>query len=246
MDEMDIIKLSIMSILSILSIMSITSIMSIPSLMSIQTLPRLLPISTLTANVLALASKYFGLGQSIFFGLYGAKELALDGIVKNYKLQPLGNNPTWFDRTVHKIKNFMTRICLAHGSLYLLSAAAMFISELDTLKILSLGQLKTPVDFASNILFLGACALAIGYELIMIKQAINISKNGSDDEKKVTKFMFASSTMGIIGNIGYIIAVSTMMFGGPIIFAITLAVIAATIGCVKILFDYKFLSPALN
>jgi hypothetical protein len=58
--------------------------------------------------------------------------------------------------------------------------------------------------------------------------------------------MIASSLMGIVGNTGYIAAVGTMIFGGPTIAVIVLAVSAATIGCVKILFDFKFLAPALS
>jgi hypothetical protein len=221
-----------------------------PALMSrIYTIPYAAPIafiSDLTTKVLTFASKYFGLGQAIFFGLYGAKEIAWDGIVQNYTIQPLGNQPTWFEETIHKIREFMVKIFLSHGALYLSSAICMLVSELDTLNFLSLGNMKPILDWAGNILFLGACALAIGYESIMLNEAINVLEQGTDDQKDVAKLMITSSTMSIVGNIGYIVAVGALMLGGPIPFTITFAVVACTIGCVKVLFDFYYLAPALT
>jgi hypothetical protein len=140
----------------------------------------------------------------------------------------------------------MAKIFLSHGALYLSSAICMLVAELDTLEFISLGNIKPVLEWAGNIFFLGACALAIGYESFMLHEATQILEQGTEDQKNTARLMIASSTLSIIGNIGYIVAVGTFMLGGPVPFVITLAVVACTIGCVKVLFDFEYLAPALT
>ena len=196
-------------------------------------------------RLIALATKYFGLGQGIACFGYGAKELIFDGIIKNYKLAALGENPSWLDRTIHKIRSIMVILFQAHGALYVLSAMASVGSELHHLNFINLGPIQPAVKFSGNILFLGACALAIGSECLLIKEAANLEKGNSEEGKEAAKCLKTSAGLGIGGNIFYIISVGSLMVGGGPMLAAVFGVIAISIGGIKMIYDYRRLEPSL-
>ncbi len=219
------------------------------SLPNMQIFPRATPkfaFSAITGTILTIAAKYFGLAQGIACFGYGAKEIVFDGIIKDYKLAALGENPTWQERTIHKIRSMMVHILEAHGILYAVSSIASVCSELNNLNVISLGALQPIAVFTGNILFLGACALSIGAEILLFKEAIDFSKRETLEEKHVAVCLKTSSILGILGNVGYIISVGTIMLGGGTTLAVIFGVIAIAIGCIKMLYDYKRLEPALE
>lgn len=202
--------------------------------------------STLTGRLSTIASNYFGLGQGVFFLGYGAKELVVDGIIQGRKIKPLDVNASRYSQVIHKIRCAFVKVFKVHGALYVLSAIAWVGAELDKLNFINLGQSLPYVKSVSNILFLGACSLAIGYQIAVLKDAVDLSKHGNVAQKHMAKCLKVSCIMGIIGNMGYIAAVGGMMFGGPVAASAILGFVAVLIGCVRLYYDYKYLTPTLE
>jgi hypothetical protein len=213
---------------------------------SVATLAPRFVFATLGARVSAIASTYFGLGQGVFFLGYGAKEWVVDGIIQEAKIKPLDPDAPLYTKIIHKIRCAFVKVFKIHGAMYVFSAIAWIAAELDKVNILNLGQAFPYVQSISNILFLGACSLAIGYQVAVVRDAIDLTRNGNDAQKYLAKCLKVSCAMGIIGNVGYIAAVGAMMFGGPTGVAAILGFVAVLIGCVRVMYDLKYLTPALE
>ncbi len=188
-------------------------------------------VTELIRTFITYIPKAYPLVQGVFFAGYGAKELVADGVIANYKIAPLSPTAAPTTKAAHKIRSFMAKFNFLHGPLYMASAAASIVSELHTLNLINVGPIAPILNPISNILFIGACALAIGQQIYLLTTAKSLPPEKA-------KPLRVSCTLGIIGNVGYIAAVGAIFLAAPIALSIILGAIALAIGIIKFFYDY--------
>jgi len=209
---------------------------------------------TFWQTVSSVGLRYFSLTtNSCFMGL-GLKEFVWDGVVEGCRVDPnIRENASKAARIVHKIELVLWKFSLLHGGFFLASGACGIAAALDTLGMVSLGVLGPVAEISCNVLFLFANILALGFNLKYTHKVwqryqtvkreeknpnlTDIEKARLKHERKLLSKRLLSFIPGIISNLNYIIAMSALLFGGPVALVIVFAAIGLTFGAFKILYD---------
>lgn len=197
-------------------------------------------------KIAALTRTCFQYIQKIFLGIYGSHQLLFE------KIKPLEkvNNANLKNR-VQQLKIYLHGFLFKrefekipfgyhamHGALYLSSGIFGFLSDIE-----SCGIYRNLGSSIGSGLFLFANLLGIEYNVSIYLHADSIDlTNAPAYQCEAVKALKKSAAMGIITNLNYVLFPISIFFGLPVAVSILFAGIAAATGCLKILYDYFFIS----
>jgi hypothetical protein len=182
--------------------------------------------------------------QNLGLGLYGAKELVFD------RMKPFEeiSDPT-AKQKINKLQIFIYNFLHKrefekipfgfhpmHGALYLSSGVCGLASCIE------FGASKA-FAFAGNGLFFMSNIITLDYNITLYEEADSIDlRNAPKYVHEAVKRLKTSAIMGMIGSLGYILASISAISGIYLALTICLTGIAITTACIKILYDYFYLS----
>lgn len=135
------------------------------------------------------------------------------------------------------VKEFFSNLYSGIGNLKLIQGSSFVAS--GVCGALSFYYPSFFLDFGASGLFL------IG-NVVALKNNVELYLCGSQlENREQGKAMMHSAILGIINNINYIMIPLITVFGGPVAAAIFFGCIAVTTGCIKIVYDYLYLRPAV-
>ena len=148
--------------------------------------------------------------------------------------QTLINDHTTENQTIHQSALKSSKAYMyCHGGLIGSSGFCGILETVENFGIASLGSIGKGIFKAGNVFFLGANILALEENVRLYEAAVNSSDTLTDKEWHIR-----SAVSGIISNVGYILATSIFLLGGPAGIALAIGVIGASSGAFKILCDF--------
>ncbi|MFQ5729582.1 MAG: hypothetical protein ACE5GN_04395 [Waddliaceae bacterium] len=210
------------------------------------------PVSNIAAKVYQLTLRFFSLGSSAFLVGFGVKELFVDFVLLRSRLKKKRSEARLFsieevaDRAFYhlkKVENVFAEYSLIHGSLYLGSGIFGGLASMHDLQWFTLGRAMPFAKYLGSGLFLYLNLYSLEQNMKLFSHAQNMSKSGNSDLRSFANRLQASSVLGMINNIGYILAILTSFFPATLAIAIALAVFAFSVGTLKIIYDYCYVGP---
>lgn len=104
----------------------------------------------------------------------------------------------------------------------------------NSFDLINYGGFTNSVYAAGNIFFL--CA-----NLVALEDAVRVYEEiqkAEGEGREIAEFQKQSNLLGIISNLGYIMATALILFGGSTAMALVLGIIGSFSGAMKILYDY--------
>lgn len=120
-----------------------------------------------------------------------------------------------------------------HGGLIAGSGFCGIIESFENFGLATFGEAGKALFKAGNLLFLGANIIALEENVRLYEAATK-----TDDSVLGKEWHKRSAISGIFSNLGYIIATSVLLLGGPAGIALAIGVIGASSGALKILCDF--------
>lgn len=202
-----------------------------------------------------LAIALFKVGQGACISSYGAKELFWDGIKrrvelshtkKSKTLQSLDNSLKWFQERMRFVQKRAAEYYLVHGVLFIGSGISATLTGLHELQFINLGKIYSGLNIAASSIFVVANIAAFGYNLATIINAVLLTPKATPQELPVIQGLKKSSMLGLLSSTQYIAAASISLFGGPVVVIAVLGCVAASLGGLKILYDFFYLENLLK
>lgn len=178
-------------------------------------------------------------GSGLFFLGYGTKEIAFDA----RQLTP----SQWHLENKKKLAiNTAAEYALAHGTLFAAAGICSILECLHYFSAVNLGQHLPIFSCFSAGLFLFANFVALEQNINLFVEAQEIIKEKVQSEIPNALIQMRSAFLGMISNLGYIMATAVAVMGASAGIAFLIGCVAACFGALKILHDFYFLYLVQN
>lgn len=209
-------------------------------------------LSSMITRVYQLSLKHFSLLQSGFVAGFGLKEVLIDFIPGALKIPPEKKQNTFKlieDRVaeckpLHNIEAINKEFSLVHGCLYFGCGVSGAIEAANQLSWLDLGAAASVFKYMTAGFFLYANLYSLEQNINLYFQAELLEKE--EKHQALAASVKISSVLGILNNLGYIVLSICSLFPTDEILYLIIACLAIFVGCLKIIYDFFFLSPALK
>lgn len=212
-------------------------------------------VSTIATKIYELTLHYFGLLQNAFLVGFGVKDVLVDFIPMDIHLNKgraqkkiilvneIGNHYFYH---LKKIQGILAEYSLIHGIFYLGSGLCGGLASLHDMQWLNLGIASPIARYLGSGLFLYANLYSLEQNIKLFYHAQKMSEKGKGEALTLANRLQVSAVLGIINNIGYIMATVFSLFPGTLSVAIALGCFAIFTGALKILYDYFYVNSKLN
>ncbi len=185
--------------------------------------------------------------QSLGVLTYGLKEVVLDAAIPQWRAKRHSKlNPV--DQKIHSMslaslpkpnpKPFWRQELVLHGLLFVQSGLFGLAAAVRRHKLIQFGKIGALFDPLSRAYFLLANLLALRQSLLRFQRAKMLEKNPETFSPHEILSLKRSAVIGILAAIDYILltAVAVIGFSSAILFFI--AGLAATTGCLQVIYDF--------
>jgi hypothetical protein len=192
---------------------------------------------------------YFKAGTSLFFFGYGTKELYMDvrqttekkDVKKPTNALALNN----FRQASLDVSSFEHAI--AHGVLFLGAGMCTALEAFHLFALTNLESFASLVGYGGAGCFLFANLVALEQNMNIYAKADQLSSEASEEERQEAWQLKKSAILGIISNLGYILATAVSLLGDLTAIVLLFGSVGACSGCFKILYDFFiFYAPTSN
>lgn len=200
-------------------------------------------------RIYRITMHYFGIIQNAAMAGFGLKEVMIDYIPQQIKIQHNSKDkiPSLVNQAasnnlqnLKSIQIINAEFSLGHGLLYLGTGTVGLVDAAHTLQWLNLGEAQPLVHHATIGLFLFANLFSLEQNIRLYSEAQKLPQSPLANKLKI------SAVLGMINTLGYILSTLSSYFPGLEILYLILTCLALFVGCVKIIYDFFFLTPELK
>ncbi|NGX41778.1 MAG: hypothetical protein K940chlam7_00050 [Chlamydiae bacterium] len=228
----------------------ISAAMTCPNILMKGPRPILETISFLAKKIYELTLHYFNMLQNLVVVAFGGKEMLADFVSTVVKAKgrtsPDIDRGDFYSPHVRKVQNALTEFSLIHGLFYLGSGIAGAGAATHELQWLNLGLAYPVFQYVSSGLFLYVNLFSLEKNIQIYYHAHKMAETATGEKLSFANRLKLSAVMGIINNIGYVLATLFTFFPGTYVAAIVLACFSIFVGSVKIIYDYFCITPKIS